>query len=229
MYTCSVNILLLFLLSLMFDSFDEIAAATMQSVWGRSPRNFQAIVIPHILRMMAGVLRPDPVLLVQSTGSGKSAVPLTLASVDGGVSIIIQNTLALGSDQCSKIAMLSASSSKPVKAFQLDTFKNIDELEKLCTYVIQHCTSNTITSIIIFTSSEALLKPVVISFVDSLVTKGLLRIFCINEIHLFVQFGLSFRKKFQQIRTAIVNTLRQPGTNYLKIPIILMTATLDNT
>ena len=87
----------------MTDPFDTVASETMQCVWGRTPRHYQAIVIPHILRMMAGVIPPNPVLMVQSTGSGKSAIPLTLASVDGGVTIVIQNTLALGSDQCSKI------------------------------------------------------------------------------------------------------------------------------
>ena len=182
----------------MVDQFDEIAADTMQLVWGRSPRNYQAIVIPHILRMMAGNIPPNPVLLVQSTGSGKSAVPLTLSSVDGGVSIIIQNTLALGSDQCSKIKLLSSPSSKPIKTFQLDVFKNSDDLETLCSEILQHCTSNTVTSVIVFTSPEALLKPVVLRFVESLIAKDLLRLFCIDEIHLFVQFGLSFRKSFQK-------------------------------
>ena len=41
---------------------------------------------------------PEPVLLVQATGSGKPSIPLTCAIVDGGISIVIENTLALSSD-----------------------------------------------------------------------------------------------------------------------------------
>ena len=49
--------------------------------------------------MMAFELPPEPVLMVQPTGSGKSTVPLTCAIVTGGVTFIIENTLALASDQ----------------------------------------------------------------------------------------------------------------------------------
>ena len=139
--------------------------------------------------MMAGVIPPNPVLMVQSTGSGKSAVPLTLASVDGGVTIVIQNTLALGSDQCSKIKLLSASSPKPVKTFQLDTFKNKTELASLCSSILMHCIHNSTTLIIIFASPEALLQTVCIDFVEELVSKKLLQLFCIDEIHLFIQIN----------------------------------------
>ena len=52
--------------------------------------------------MMANIRKAQAVLLVQSTGSGKSAVPQTLSVVNGGVTIVIENTLSLGSDQTSK-------------------------------------------------------------------------------------------------------------------------------
>ena len=55
--------------------------------------------LSHLLKMMAFELPPEPVLMVQPTGSGKSTVPLTCAIVTGGVTFIIENTLALASDQ----------------------------------------------------------------------------------------------------------------------------------
>ena len=76
----------------MNDPFFEIASDTMQSVWGRTPRLYQSGVIPHILKMMCNVGFSEPILMVQSTGTGKSSVPQTLSTVDGGVTIIIQNT-----------------------------------------------------------------------------------------------------------------------------------------
>ena len=59
--------------------------------------------MPHILEMLADVTKPQAVLLVRSTGSGKSVVPQTLSAVNGGVTIIVENTLSLGLDQASKI------------------------------------------------------------------------------------------------------------------------------
>ena len=80
------------------DPYRSLASEAMHAVWQRSPCAYQVVDIPHLLKMMAGELCPEPVLMVQSTGSSKSAVPLTAAVIDGGVSIIVENTLALESD-----------------------------------------------------------------------------------------------------------------------------------
>ena len=46
--------------------------------------------------MLSGELPTNqPVLMIQPTGSGKFFVPLTTSVVDGGITIIIENTLAL--------------------------------------------------------------------------------------------------------------------------------------
>ena len=148
----------------MLDKFYEITVDTMRSVWGRSPRLYQAYVIPHLLKMMCNIIPPAPVLLVQSTGTGKSSVPLTAATVDGGITVIVQNTLALGSDQALKISLLAQNSCKNVKAYQLDSYKDDEILDMLCQAIIDHCVSNIDTSIILFTSPECLLKPRVMDF-----------------------------------------------------------------
>ena len=212
----------------MRDVFYEITAETMESMWGRTPRLCQSVVIPHLLRMMCGVLLPSPVLLVQSTGTGKSSVPLTAATVDGGITIIVQNTLALGSDQVSKIATTANSSAKHVKSYQLDAHKDKEVLSNLCDAIVHHCMLNIDTSIIIFTSPEYLLKPHVMSFFVSVVEKDLLRLFCIDEVHLFVQFGLSFRKSFQLLKKSIIDKLKDKESGQMHVPILCMTATFNN-
>ena len=52
----------------------------------------------------------------QATRSGKSAVPLTCAVVDDEVSIIVENTLSLGSDQVGKVNLTVSQSAKNAKA-----------------------------------------------------------------------------------------------------------------
>ena len=80
------------------DPYRSLASEAMQAVWQRSQRSYQVVAIPHLLKMMAGELCPEPELIVQSTGSGKNTVHLTAAVIDSGVSIIVENTLALESD-----------------------------------------------------------------------------------------------------------------------------------
>ena len=64
--------------------FNSITCEAMNNIWGRVPIGYQQVVIPHILEMMANIRKAQAVLLVQSTGSGKSAVPQTLlASTEG--------------------------------------------------------------------------------------------------------------------------------------------------
>ena len=53
--------------------------------------------------MLFGEIEPSAVLTVQATGSGKSAIPQTIATVRGGITVVVENTLALSSDQNSKI------------------------------------------------------------------------------------------------------------------------------
>jgi len=51
--------------------------STMQQFFHHLPNPFQRLIIPKILQMMKKRLQPRPILLVQGTGGGKSAVPQT--------------------------------------------------------------------------------------------------------------------------------------------------------
>ena len=61
--------------------------------------------------MMKGRIQSQPLLIVQSTGGGKSMVPQTCGSAVPGVTIVIENTLALCADQVSKFDKLEAEGS----------------------------------------------------------------------------------------------------------------------
>ena len=80
----------------------DISSNTMQEVWDCTPRNFQQVDIPRLLMMRCPPYCPEALLLVQGTGGGKLAVAQTDGCVDCGVTIIIEETLALAADQKSK-------------------------------------------------------------------------------------------------------------------------------
>ena len=62
--------------------------STMQQYFNSKPYPFQQQVIPSILMMMKQRIQPQPILLVQSTGGGKSAVPQTCGLTVPGVTIV---------------------------------------------------------------------------------------------------------------------------------------------
>ena len=59
-----------------------------------------------------------------------------------------------------------------------------------------------------------------------LLQKNLLRLFCIDEVHLFVEFGVTFRKSFVKMKEIIFDKLKS-SDGALHIPIIFMTATFN--
>ena len=70
----------------------------MESVWGKTPHGFQRTVLPVLLDMWCSGGEPGCVLMVQGTGGGKSAIPQTVGTVFVGVTLIIENTLSLGTN-----------------------------------------------------------------------------------------------------------------------------------
>ena len=224
--------------------YSSIAKEAMEQVWGRSPNRFQSDIIPIILQMLSKDMCPEALLLVQPTGSGKSAVPQTASVVTNGVSIIIEPTLALSSDQASKFDMASKDYGGLVYSYQLDLYKKDDERKSLSNYILSLLRKKKtqdiqlgIVSFVLFTSPEALVLPTWMAFIDDLLKLEMLNLICIDEVHLFIEFGLSFRKDFLSLREKLFNKLIVNNTvlsndttgigTPLKIPFLCMTATCN--
>ena len=85
------------------NSLDDIISDAMLKMWFKSPKAFQTEVIRHILKMQTEKSDMNAVLLVKGTGSVKSCIVQTVGVICGGITIVVENTQALGSDQRSKI------------------------------------------------------------------------------------------------------------------------------
>jgi len=94
---------------------------------------------------------------VQGTGSGKSTVPKTVGVVTCGITLVIENTLSLGADQCSKFEK-AVQDHGPVQSFQLDALKTEDEINALKDLILT-LPSDTNSSIFLYSSPERLLNP----------------------------------------------------------------------
>ena len=222
--------------------YSSIAKRAMEEVWDRSPNHFQSEIIPLILQMMAGDLTPEGLLLVQPTGSGKSSVPQTASVITSGATIIIEPTLSLSSDQSSKFNHAKNVPGGLVYSYQLDFQKNEAQRNVLATNILnvlkRKATADIdtgIVSFVLFTSPETLILPTWAKLIDELLKIKMLNLLCIDEVHLFIDFGLSFRRKFLNLRNVIFNKIiensinndMQSNTTYLKIPVVCMTATFN--
>ena len=134
-------------------------------------------------------------------------------------------------------------------AYQLDSIKNPVLVEKLKTKLLQ-MKKNSNSTIFLYSSPECLMRQPWRSLMVSLIRNGVLKLVCIDEIHLYVMFGVTFRKEFVNLRDTFFKHLiddtyrdpresigtRTPPTNsptnlpcYLKVPLLLMTATFNPT
>lgn len=117
-----------------FDTDFEIIVPYVESminhattkIWKKKTLSFQRIALLKLLNMHLFGVTKSCVLTVQSTGSGKSLIPMTFRVISRGVTLIIENTLSLASDQKSKFEHMNEHYGA-VHAFQLDAVKSTGE------------------------------------------------------------------------------------------------------
>ena len=79
----------------------------------------------------------------------------------------------------------------------------------------------------LFASPQALVDKVYWKeFVNVLINKTILRFIVVDEIQLFVHYGLSFRSQFAMLSTTIFKQIKT-GRYATKIPVLFMTATCN--
>jgi superfamily II DNA helicase RecQ len=101
----------------------------------------------------------------------------------------------LGADQVEKIANKSSKSFGAIAPIHLDKIRAKHEQEAMVKDILaQPHTSNTTT--FLFASPQVLVKEgsIWIGLIDKLIENKRLSLICVNEVHLFVHFGLTFRK-----------------------------------
>ena len=151
------------------------------------------------------------------TGGGKSLVFNTVADVVLGITICICPLLALGADQAKKLISKSHANQNAVTAFHLDELSNT-AIGKLKRFLENPAYLNCPTSIIIFASPQAITTRFY-PFVNWLITRDLIRFVVVDEIHLAVHFGNSFRDEFLKLKDIFFKKVKST------IPMAFMTAT----
>ena len=146
---------------------------------------------------------PQTLLLVQGTDGGKSAVAQTVGIVESGVTLIIVETLSLAADQRSKIVSANGIYG-PVLVYQLDSLRQ-KHLIKQLKDKLRSIERDSNTTIFLYPSPEYLTRKPWCSIIVKIIDWGVLKLVSIDEIHLFVMFGIKFRKEFTLLKKSFLN------------------------
>jgi superfamily II DNA helicase RecQ len=161
---------------------------------------------------------------------GKSLVRDVYSILNAGICLTITPLLSLGADQVEKIGLKSNNSFGSIAAIHLDEIRVKHQQQAIVKVILlQPKSSNTTT--FPFLSPQALVKEgsVRIGLIDQLITSERLTMVCVNEVHLFVHFGLTFRKEFMQLKTCLFNKIKMSNNKEYKtkVPVLFTTATCN--
>ena len=178
-----------------------------------------------LMRFVSSPIKPSSVLLIHPTGGGKSLVRDVYSVLFRGVTLTIVPILSLGSDQKVKLKKKARQSYGRIIPIHLDEIRDIAQAKMLIADILK-LPSDTTKSIVIFASPQCLTKPHWEEFFVKLHKNEFLRLIAIDEIQLFVHYGLSFRKEFASLSTTLFKHIRiSPNSHELTIPTLFMTAT----
>ena len=98
---------------------------------------------------------------------------------------------------------------------------------------------NSSIPILQFTSSEAIAYPVWLELIAHLIEHKVLKLICIDEVHLFVEFGVAFHPSFYYLKDKLfsmiinksnnnISSSTSSNTSSLKVPLLCMMATFNH-
>jgi hypothetical protein len=226
-----------------YDAFDYDhnlrTQAIFNTVFQKVPHEMQFLICNHLGRMHHHdhPLPKSSVVAVLPTSYGKSAIRDCHAVAVAGVTLTIVPLLSIGTDQASKLHAFSKPETGLIHSFNLDDYRTEGTRRAFCDR-IEQLPLFTKQSVLLFCSPQTIVGSEVLQgFIKRIIRTKLLRLLCIDEVHLFVDFGLAFRDEFGALRPFLFDLLwndppsrnnRQNtanSTTTTTIPILFMTAT----
>ena len=168
-----------------------------------------------------------PLLLVRSTGGGKSSVRDVCGFLCGGITLTIVPLLSLSADQTEKLLQVVSKQelSSRVRVFNLDVVRSRN-VNFTLRYALESLAKNpsSKTRVMLFSSPQKIANDP--SWQKTLVNcarRGALRLVAIDECHLYAGHGIEFRQEFGALQSTFINKLQK--VSVIPIPLLFMTAT----
>ena len=171
-----------------------------------------------------------PVLLVRSTGGGKSAVRDVSGFLCGGISITIVPLLSLAADQTTKLTDLASSQglNHRLQVFNLDVIRSPKLNDTLRNHLEQFTSADASKKrVFLFTSPQKITtNPPWQETISRCCHNGTLRLIGIDECHLYASHGMEFRAEFGALRKCLFKIVTRQSK--IPIPVLFMTATASS-
>ena len=210
-----------------FDQLSLLFRDCSRNVWDtRDLRPMQQ----KIIRLMIEPSEPNAVLAVYRTGLGKSHVIRMLGALDRGICMVFIPLLTLSADVMSKFES-ACEDFGSVQAYHLDEIADSDRTvhdEIISSSMAMK--PSTKSTIFIFLSPQHLCKhQSACNVFLACGAKGTLRTVAMDEAHLHVAHGLSFREECRQLKDIFFKPLFHPRDKDQYTPRLLcMTATMPS-
>ena len=213
------------------DLLQQAIEAVFTDWHGKTARPWQIDATKQVLLRHIGPSTPPsmlrPLLLVRSTGGGKSAVRDIGGILCGGITVTIVPLLSLAADQTSKLKHISLANhlSNRLQVFNLDVLRS-GRLNNILRRHLENLPNDDPAKkrIFIFTSPQKISNdPSWQATIAQCCSNGTLRLVAIDECHLFATHGMEFREEFGALRKCFFKVLQKKTK--VPIPVIFMTAT----
>jgi hypothetical protein len=200
---------------------ERIIAASLD-VWSMYPSKMQINAIAAIVDIDISC---GKVLLVAKTGSGKSHVMRTVGIMLGGVCLILMPLLALGTDQVAKLRTVCQEFGT-VEFFHVDEYLEVPaELDKIVCR-INSLQADDDSTVFIFCSPQALQnRPKVQQALLRAHSKLVLKSVFVDEVHLYVDHGTSFREDISSLTQSFFSLVFPPNNVQVHPAFCAMTGT----
>jgi superfamily II DNA helicase RecQ len=186
------------------QSLRMIGIQAMKHVFGKEPREWQPGAISKLIQVNCNQKdSPTPFLLCQNTGGGKSLARDSAAVILQGLTLVVTPLLALGADQCTKLSCMIPPAMKQkeqLRTYHLDDLVPDSNEFKALVCALKQFKSEDEKTIILFTSPQMLQSETWLPLIKALIKPKILRMVCIDEVHLFVSHGLFFRQEFFELK-----------------------------
>jgi hypothetical protein len=206
----------------------RLAELSISQSFGFVPYPWQIAVGAHMNMMTCGSsgIAPAPIFLNRHTGGGKSLIRDGFAASQGGVTWSISPLLSLGADQETKISEKAQNlPNHHIVAIHLDNYRRVDEQKGIKERVEKLSKDCTVTVIILSSPQVLRDSSVYYNMFKDTIQCGVLKLFAVDEAHLFVQFGLYFRDEFFAMKSLVFDLLAIDGGKTTRVPVLFMTAT----
>jgi superfamily II DNA helicase RecQ len=218
----------------------------MEMAFGVTPYKWQEDAVSHLLQMTNRRLgiAPAPVFLCQPTGGGKSLVRDTFAVTQGGITWCITPLLSLSADQKSKINMKTSENDDSALAIHLDELGTDSKRQGICKRLDTLSRQSALAVVVLCLPQAFSNHEIYRKLFKKLCDDDKLKLLCVDEVHLFVQFGLFFREEFILLFEHVFQHLVSPtmaahhlrsrlatrhnledATTFTRAPVLFMTAT----